>query len=61
MNSQKKKENKYKCVQCQSISVVSVQYLSFAYVKALCCSVHCYNKITYKENTQEGAFELIIS
>lgn len=52
----------YKCVQCDSTSSVSEDYLRFDYVKAQCCSMHCYHKktgIKYK-NTQEGEFELEI-
>ena len=52
---------KYQCVECKSVSVVSDDYFKHAYVRAQCCSVHCYkkkNKIS--ENTQEGTFELQI-
>ena len=52
---------KYQCVECKSVSVVSDDYFKHAYVRAQCCSVHCYkkkNKIS--ENVQEGTFELQI-
>ena len=55
-------DKKYNCVECQSTSLVSESYLKHAYVKAQCCSVHCYNKkhgIT-PENTQEGTYELTV-
>lgn len=53
---------KFNCVECNSISSVSKDYLQFDYVKAQCCSVHCYHKNTGKKykNTQEGEFELTI-
>ena len=56
-----KKMPEYQCVECESVSVVSYDYFKHAYVRAQCCSVHCYkkkNKIS--ENTQEGTFELQI-
>lgn len=57
-----KKMPKFNCIECNSISSVSKDYLQFDYVKAQCCSVHCYHKNTGKKykNTQEGEFELTI-
>lgn len=52
-------DKEYKCIICDSTSIVSTKYLNFEYVKAKCCSVHCYKK-THSENTQEGGFELKI-
>lgn len=51
----------YKCVECDSTSIVSENYLRKAYVKAKCCSVFCYRKISILENAQEDTFELEIT
>ena len=56
--TKKMPDKKYKCVVCNSISIVSGEYLEFVYVKTNCCSVHCYHK--KYGNTQEGLFELQI-